>query len=88
MTGNAYFRVEEASIADIHVAYKKGVANANTVTQSFLDRIEAYDRKGPALWTIVVANPNAISDADALDEHFEKTGQFVGPLHGLSLIHI
>ena len=86
MTGNAIIRVEEASIADIHVAYKKGVANAKTVTQSFLDRIEAYDRKGPALWTIVVINPNAISDADALDEHFEKTGQFVGPLHGISAL--
>ena len=49
MTGRAVFRVEEASIADIHDAYKAGMTNASTVTQAFLDRIEAYDRRGPAL---------------------------------------
>ncbi len=86
MTGSASFRVEEASIADIHAAYKAGVKNARAVTQAFLDRIEAYDRRGPALWTIVVINPNALSDADGLDSHFATTGEFVGPMHGIPVL--
>ncbi len=86
MTGSALFQVEEASIGDIHDAYRAGITNACAVTQAFLDRIEAYDRQGPALWTIIVTNPNALSDADALDRHFSTTGQFVGPLHGIPVL--
>ncbi len=86
MTGSAFFRVEEASIADVHDAYKAGMTNACIVTQAFFDRIEAYDRQGPALWTIVVTNPNALSHADTLDRHFATTGQFVGPLHGIPVL--
>ncbi len=86
MTGKASFRVEEASIAEIHAAYEAGVTNAGAVTQAFLDRIEAYDRRGPALWAIIVTNPNAQSEADALDRHFATTGEFVGPLHGIPVL--
>ena len=86
MTGSAIFRIEEASIADIHAAYRAGTTNARSVTQAFLDRIAAYDRQGPALWSIIVTNPNALSDADALDRHFATAGQFVGPLHGIPVL--
>ena len=86
MTGSAIFRIEEASIADIHAAYRAGTTNARSVTQAFFDRIAAYDRQGPALWSIIVTNPNALSDADALDRHFATAGQFVGPLHGIPVL--
>lgn len=86
MSDSPSFRVEEASIADIHAAYWAGVTNAFAVTQAFLGRIEAYDRRGPALWSIVVTNPDALADADALDSHFVKTGEFVGPLHGIPVL--
>ena len=86
MTGGASFRVEEESIAKIQAAYQAGVTNARAVTQAFLDRIEAYDRRGPALWAIVMANPDALSDADVLDRQFAATGEFVGPLHGIPVL--
>ena len=86
MTGGASFRVEEASIANIQAAYQAGVTNARAVTQAFLDRIEAYDRRGPALWAIVMVNPDALSDADVLDRQFAATGEFVGPLHGIPVL--
>ena len=86
MVDSAAFRVEEASVADIHAAYKAKAATARAVTQAFLDRIAAYDRRGPALWSIVVTNPNALADADALDRHFATTGEFVGPLHGIPVL--
>jgi amidase len=83
---SASFQVEEASIADIQAAYRAGVTNARAVTQAFLDRIEAYDRRGPALWSVIMTNPNALSEADALDKKFAATGEFVGPLHGIPVL--
>ena len=86
MADKAAFGVEEASIADIHGAYKAGVTYARAVTQAFLDRIDAYDRQGPQLWAIIATNPNALSDADALDKQFVAAGEFARPLHGIPVL--
>jgi Asp-tRNA(Asn)/Glu-tRNA(Gln) amidotransferase A subunit family amidase len=86
MDNSVNFRVEEASIADIHAALKSGITSARVITQAFLDRIKAYDRKGPALWAIIAVNPEALSDADALDQYMKKSGRFVGPLHGIPIL--
>lgn len=86
MNYSANFRVEEASIADIHAALKSGITSVRIITQAFIERIEAYDRKGPALWAIIEVNPEALSDADVLDQYMEKSGEFVGPLHGIPIL--
>jgi amidase len=86
MTSAVPFSVEEKSIAEIHAAYRTGVTTAKAVTQSFLDRIEAYDRRGPQLWAIVVLNPQALDDAESLDRAFAETGEFKGPLHGIPVL--
>lgn len=80
MNGDAKlgFAIEEATIAAIHAAYRAGTATARGVTQAHLDRIAAYDRKGPALGAIIVTNPQALADADALDAHWQKTGTLRG----------
>jgi Asp-tRNA(Asn)/Glu-tRNA(Gln) amidotransferase A subunit family amidase len=78
--------VVEKTIAQIHEAYRSGATTARAVTQAFLDRIEAYDRRGPALWAIVVTNPAALADADELDREFVRTGSFKGPLHGIPVL--
>jgi Asp-tRNA(Asn)/Glu-tRNA(Gln) amidotransferase A subunit family amidase len=44
------------------------------LVQMYLDRIEAYDKKGPALNAIVVTNPDALKVADALDAKFAQSG--------------
>src|SRR5262249_52615745 len=50
------FRYEEATIADIHAAFKAKTLTCRALVQSYLDRIEAYDKKGPALNAIVMTN--------------------------------
>ena len=80
------FAVEEATIADIHAAYRAGRASAVSVAQAHLDRIAAYDRKGPALGAVIVINPNALADAAALDAQFKKSGKLVGTLHGIPVL--
>src|SRR5271163_3379944 len=58
--------IEETTIAALHAAYVSGRSTAVSVCQAHLDRIAAYDRKGPALGAIIVNNPDALSDAAAL----------------------
>ncbi len=79
------FRSDEATVADIHAALKAKTLTCRALVQMYLDRIEAYDKKGPALNAIVVTNPDALKVADALDATFARSGP-VGPLHCVPLI--
>ena len=67
-------RSDEATIADIHAAFKDKTLTCRALVQMYLDRIEAYDRKGPALNAIVVTNPKALEVADALDARYAQSG--------------
>ena len=78
-------RYEEATIGDIHAAFKAKTLTCRALVQMYLDRIEAYDKKGPALNAIVVTNPDALKVADALDAKFAQSGP-AGPLHCVPLI--
>jgi amidase len=86
MAGESEFRIEEASVEAIHAAYLSGAANVENVVRMCLDRIEAYDRKGPALWSLISINPNAAAEAKALDRAFAEKGKLCGPLHGIPVL--
>jgi amidase len=79
------FDVVEATIDDIHAAYKAGTLTARQLVQTYLDRIAAYDKTGPAINAIISLDPTALDEADRLDAAFHKMG-FVGPLHGIPVI--
>jgi amidase len=85
-TRAASFRIEETSIAALHAAYMSGRATAVSVCQAHLDRIAAYDRKGPALGAIIINNPDALADAASLDAGLASTSKLVGPLHGIPVL--
>ncbi len=78
--------IHEATIADIHAAYRAGKTTARTVTQHYLHRIAAYDRRGPALGAVILTNPDALATADALDAQFHARGHLSGPLHGIPVL--
>jgi Asp-tRNA(Asn)/Glu-tRNA(Gln) amidotransferase A subunit family amidase len=80
------FAIEEATIDDIHAAYREGRATAVRVTQAHLDRIAAYDRRGPALGAVIATNPRALADAAALDTQLRTTGRMAGKLHGIPVL--
>jgi Asp-tRNA(Asn)/Glu-tRNA(Gln) amidotransferase A subunit family amidase len=79
------FDVVETSIADIHKAMHDGRLTSQQLVRLYLDRIEAYDKKGPALNAVITINPNALKRARELDLQFAKSGM-VGPLHGIPII--
>ena len=81
----ASFRLEEATIQSIHAAYKSGQLTSHRLVQLYLDRIEAYDKNGPQINSVITLNPDALAEADKLDAAFKKSG-FVGPLHGIPIV--
>ena len=47
------FQVVETSIDEVHAAYKSGKLTAHQLVQMYLDRIQAYDQRGPAVNCII-----------------------------------
>jgi Asp-tRNA(Asn)/Glu-tRNA(Gln) amidotransferase A subunit family amidase len=83
--GQQRFTVEETTIADIHAAFRSGALTCRTLVSSYLARIDAYDKKGPALNSLVVVNPDALRTADSLDARYRQGGP-TGPLHCVPMI--
>ena len=79
------FEVEEATIAQVHDAMKAGRLTCHALVAQYLRRIDAYDKNGPAINSLVVLNPDALSQADELDRRFAQGG-LAGPLHCVPVI--
>jgi Asp-tRNA(Asn)/Glu-tRNA(Gln) amidotransferase A subunit family amidase len=79
------FQVVETTIDDIHAAMMSGKLTAHDLTQAYLDRINAFDKKGPMLNCVITVNPRALEEADKLDAAFKKYGM-TGPLHGIPIL--
>jgi Asp-tRNA(Asn)/Glu-tRNA(Gln) amidotransferase A subunit family amidase len=80
------FHLDEATISDVHAAYKSGALTSVKLVQAYLARIRTSDQAGPKLNVVIFLNPRALEEAAALDEDFRKTGKFVGPLHGIPVL--
>ena len=81
----APFKILEATIDDIHTAYKAGHLTCRQLVQMYLDRIEAFDKKGPAINAIITINSRALEDADRIDAAYKTSGP-VGTLHGIPVV--
>src|SRR5689334_25108634 len=79
------FQIVEATIEDVHAAYRRGTLTARQLVQMYLDRIAAYDQSGPAINSMISLNSHALGEAERLDAAFQKSGP-VGPLHGIPLV--
>ena len=79
------FEVYEQSILDLQAAQTSGRVTARALVESYLARIQAYDQAGPRLNAIVMLNPRAREDADALDRERVTAGPR-GPLHGIPVL--
>ncbi len=79
------FAIEETTIAQIHAAFRAQTLTCRTLTQAYLDRIEAMDKRGPAINAIIVVNPRALAVADSLDRR-RASGAALGALHCIPMI--
>ncbi len=79
------FQLMEASISDIHSAFQSGKLTCHSLVQQYLDRIQAYDQKGPSLNALLYVNPKALEQADAMDKTF-KRGAKLKPLQCIPVV--
>ena len=77
--------VEEATIADLHDRMQRGELTSEQLVSSYLERIEAIDRDGPNLNSIIEINPDALLTARSLDEEWQESGPR-GPMHGIPVV--
>ena len=77
--------VIDAGILELQQQMTEGRATARSITQEYLARIDALDRRGPALKAVVESNPDALAIADQRDTE-RKAGRLRGPLHGIPIL--
>ena len=84
--GRSAFRFAEATIAQVHTALRQRTMSCHAIVAGYLARIDAYDKRGPAINAIIVTNPKALAIADSLDRQFAASRTLSGPLFCVPLI--
>jgi len=79
------FGFDEITIAALQEGMKSGKFTARSITEKYLARIDAVDKHGPRINSIIELNPEALDIADALDRERRAKGQR-GPLHGVPIL--
>ncbi len=78
-------KVEEQSIDALDAAMARGDATSESITLGYLARIEAIDRKGPGLRSVIAVSPDAIDQARASDKR-RQAKKLLGPLDGIPVL--
>ena len=77
--------LEEATVAELQAGMASGKYTSRSITALYLQRIEALDKKGPGLRSVLETNPDALAQAAALDAERKAKGPR-GPLHGIPIL--
>jgi len=79
------FELDEATVADLQAGMVSGKFSAQGLAEKYLARIDAVDKRGPAVNSVIEVNPEALAIADSLDK--ERSAKGVrGPLHGIPVL--
>ncbi len=79
------FVLNEATIGDLQQKMQAGQYSSANLTKLYLDRIQAIDKKGPTLHSVIEVNPDALTMAKAMDAE-RKSGKVRGPMHGIPVL--
>ena len=63
-----------------------GQRSSRQITEAYLARIAALDRRGPELRSVIETNPDALAIAAALDARAQAPRAPRGPLHGIPML--
>lgn len=77
--------LDEASVHNIHAALDAKTVTCAQVIRHYLDRIAAYDDRGPAVNAIITVNPRAIETAEQMDR-IDRTTRQSRPLHCIPVV--
>jgi amidase len=79
------FSFDEVTIADLQAHMKSGEITAESLIQTYLDRISEIDKGGPSINSVIEVNPDALAIAADLDKELKAKGPR-GPLHGIPVL--
>ncbi len=79
------FELNEITIDVLQQRMQDGTYTAKSLAELYLKRIEAIDKKGPALNSVIEINPDAINIAENMDRE-RKEGKVRGPMHGIPVL--
>nr|WP_315232374.1 amidase [uncultured Flavobacterium sp.] len=82
---NAIFELDEETIGSLREKLASGKYTSEQLVQLYLKRIEAIDKNGPQLNSVIEVNPDAVVIAVAMDKEL-KAGKIRGPLHGIPVL--
>jgi amidase len=77
--------LDEVTIHKMQDWLKTGKYTSESIVSQYQERIEAIDKGGPQLHSIIELNPDAITIARQLDNE-RKSGKIRGPLHGIPIV--
>lgn len=80
-----FFELDEVTIMALQEGMKSGKFTARDITEKYLARINAIDKQGPAINSMIEINPDALSIADNLDKERKAKGPR-GPMHGIPVL--
>ncbi len=79
------FPLNEITIDQLQQKMVGAEYTSRSITEMYLRRIEAIDKNGPKLNSVIELNPDALTIAEALDLE-RKKGKVRGPLHGIPVL--
>ena len=79
------FELDEVSVSNLLAAMKSGRETSQSITEKYLERIDAIDRNGPKLNSVIELNPEATEISEQLDRE-RKEGRLRGALHGIPVL--
>src|SRR5437016_11660278 len=68
------FELDEMTIADLQTGMCSGKFTARSITEKYLTRIEAIDKQGPAINSVLELNSDALAMAEAADKERKDKG--------------
>jgi len=81
----ATFDLQTATLEDVNKAFESGALTSEKLVQLYLARIDAYDKKGPNINSVITLNGKALETARALDAERKAKGPR-SKLHGIPVV--
>src|SRR5438132_158429 len=76
------FELDEITVGELQAGLRSGRFTSRKLTEAYLGRIEAIDKRGPAINAVIEINPDALAIAETLD----GAPASAGPLHAIPLL--
>jgi amidase len=79
------FELNEETVSSLQEKMASGKYSSEQLTKLYLNRIDAIDKKGPFLNSIIEINPDAMEIARKMDAE-RRSGKNRGPMHGIPIL--